>query len=110
MSATPKTILASGIVNVTDAAAHDLFAAVPLKKMVITDLNVTNADNAVGTIVKIQDEDGVILWSSYAIFNGGGYIQPFVTPIKQPTANKKLQVICDTNSADVTVSARAYYI
>ena len=75
----------------------------------ITDILITNSDASVGTWVKLVDEtSGAILWRGYAAAGGGGFAQSLQTPIKQLVANKKVQVICETTSAEVCVNISGY--
>jgi len=75
----------------------------------VTDIMVTNSDATVGTLVTIQDTAStpVVLWQGYAAPAGGGFACHFGTPLKA-TANKHIQAVCGTASAEVYVCVSAY--
>jgi hypothetical protein len=75
-------------------------------KIYLTSLVVTNSDATVGTLVTIQDgaDTPIVLCKGYAAPAGGGFAITFPTP-PSTTANKALNAICGTTSAEVYVSA-----
>lgn len=75
-------------------------------KIYLTTIMVTNSDATVGTLVTIQDgaDTPVVLCKGYAAAAGGGFVATFPVP-PATTANKALNVVCGTTSAEVYVSA-----
>lgn len=75
-------------------------------KIYLTTVIVTNSDATVGTLVKIQDDADtpVVLCQGYAAPAGGGFVATFPVP-PSTTANKALDAVCGTTSAEVYVSA-----
>ncbi len=98
--------------NITDNTAHDLLAAGGAGvKNYITQILVTNEHATVGTLVDIIEEtSGDILYTGYAAPIGGGFSISFPTTLVQLTSNKKVQAICATTGANVTVSISGYKI
>lgn len=78
-------------------------------KIYLTTVIVTNSDASVGTLVTIQDgaDTPVVLCQGYAAPAGGGFVATFPVP-PATTANKALNAICGTTSAEVYVSAVGY--
>jgi hypothetical protein len=78
-------------------------------KIYLTTVIVTNSDATVGTLVKIQDgaDTPVVLCQGYAAPAGGGFVATFPVP-PATTANKALNAICVTTSAEVYVTAVGY--
>lgn len=75
----------------------------------ITDILITNSHATVGTMVKVVEETtGTILWRGFASSGGGGFNSNLRTPLKLSTANKKVQVICETPGANVVVNISGY--
>jgi hypothetical protein len=93
---------------VTDNSAHTILAAQGgALKIYLTTIVVTNSDATVGTLVTIQDEDDAPLCRGYAASAGGGFSATFPVP-PSTGANKALEVICGTTSAEVYVTVSGY--
>lgn len=97
----PRTI------NITGTAATELFAALPGKINIITEILVMNAHPDTATLVEIREHNasGALLWKGVAANNGGGFNQPLKTYIEQPTTNRKIVAVCLTDATTVSVSA-----
>lgn len=97
--------------SITDTAVHDVLPAVVGGKNCITHILVTNAHATNGTLVDIVEEtSGTILYTGYAAPAGGGFSVTLPTPLIQPTAGKKIQAQCGTNTTSTTVSISGYKI
>lgn len=95
---------------ITTTATTDVISAPGASTYIyITDILVTNSSSSVGTFVKIIEEtSGTILWRGYAASGGGGFSCSLNTPIKTGTANKKVQVVCETGAASVVVNISGF--
>lgn len=94
--------------SITNNTAQDVIAAQTGAYSYVNAILVTNSHATVGTIVRIQDGAGVVLWSGYAAPVNGGYTVTFPTPLKSSTTNTKIQAICVTTGANVTVSVSGF--
>lgn len=98
----------TGSTPITDDTPTEIIAAQGAGiKIYITEILVTNGDDATGTLVTIQDEDDNALWSGWAQYNGGGFAQTFRVPLVVP-ANKAIEAVCGTTAATVYVSVNGY--
>lgn len=99
----------SGAITV-DTAVDVLAATGAGLKYKITNIIVTNSHADVGTLVTIRDEDGAVILEGYASAAGGGFVinANANNPIIAPTADKKLQAICETVGSNVYVFINAY--
>lgn len=91
--------------SITGTAATDVLAAPGASTYnYIEAILVTNGHASVSTYVNIIEEtSGTILWTGYAAAAGGGFSVSLKSPIKQGTANKKIQAQCVTIGSDVRV-------
>lgn len=106
--ASPSSPVKGYFESITDTNAKELLPATGEGlKYYITSILVTNASTTAGTLVRIIEEGGVILWTGYAS-TSGGFSCSLPTPITHATANKKIQAICVTTGASVTVSISGY--
>jgi hypothetical protein len=108
--ALPENAVKGYAKGITTTGATDIVAAPGASLFnYITQILVTNAHDTVGTQVDIVDEtSGDILYTGYAAPVGGGYAVTLPVPLKQGTANKKIQAICGTTGANVSVSVSGY--
>ena len=76
----------------------------------ITSVLVTNSHASVGTLVSLQDDTSAPIpgATGYATSGGGGYTITFPTPVKTPSANKRVMAVCGTTGANVYVSVSGY--
>lgn len=97
----------SGEIDDTDPA--EVIAAPGAgKRILITDILVTNADTAAGAVVQILSDDNV-LWEGYAHAEGGGFNTNFAKPLVA-NANEAINAKCLTapESGGVYVSVNGH--
>ncbi len=107
----PVTSFVSGVTAaITDTTVTDVLAAAGASTYNhITSILVTNSHATQGTFVTIQEETtATVLWEGYAAAVGGGFSCSFPIPIRQPTANKKIQAKCITTGTNVIVNVSGY--
>lgn len=108
--ALPANTLKGSTAKIEDTTATEIIAAQGESvKIYLTTIIVTNSDATVGTLVKIQDDADtpVVLCQGYAAPAGGGFVATFPVP-PSTTANKALDAVCGTTSAEVYVTAVGY--
>lgn len=93
---------------ITTNTAQDIIAAQTGAYSYVNAILVTNSHATQGTIVRIQDDTGNVMWSGYAAPVNGGFTVTFPTPLKSSTTNTKIQAICGTTGASVTVSISGF--
>lgn len=75
----------------------------------ITQLFVSNMHASVSTRVDITDgSGGALIYTGAAVANGGGYSINFVKPLRQPTTNTAIFIVCGTTGAQVRASIDGY--
>lgn len=106
----PKGNEVTGYVDsITNTAPQDIIAAQGASNYTyISAILVTNSHATVGTIVHIIDDTSAVLFSGYAAPINGGFTVSFPTPIRTSATNKKVQAICLTTGASVTVSVTGF--
>ena len=112
----PNGVISAGVTaTITDTTVTEVLAAAGAStKWRITTIGVYNSDATVGTWVKIQDDTAgtpVVYWRGYAAPAGGGFNINFSPPLPaKGQANGKINVVCETTSAEVGCSINAFKV
>lgn len=110
-----EAITEGNTATITDTTVTEVLAAAGAStKWRITTIGVYNSDATVGTWVKIQDDTAgtpVVYWRGYAAAAGGGFNINFSPPLPaKGQANGKINVVCETTSAEVGCSVNAFKV
>lgn len=102
----PTTMVSGATGAITNTSATTIIAAQAGAVTYVTQILVTNAHATVGTVVRIIDGATTnVLYTGYAAPAGGGFSISFPTPLRMPSSNSALQIICVTTGSEVYASA-----
>jgi len=107
----PTTMVSGATGAITNTSATTIIAAQAGAVTYVTQILVTNAHATVGTVVRIIDGATTnVLYTGYAAPAGGGFSISFPTPLRMPSSNSALQIICVTTGSEVYASACGFSI
>lgn len=100
----------SGSVDITNTTTTTVIEAPGASTaIVVTDIEVSNGDESVGTFVEIYDDE-TKKWKGYAGAKGGGFSQHNADGLFVCTANKAVKAKCVTTSSETSVNVSGYKI
>lgn len=100
----------SGSVDITNTTTTTVIEAPGASiAIVVTDIEVSNGDESVGTFVEIYDDE-TKKWKGFAGAKGGGFSQSNPDGLFVCTANKAVKAKCVTTSSETSVNVSGYKI